>query len=502
MSLFSLLLGKPNINEMKAKKDVKGLISSLAHKDLEIKRGALSALGELRDSRAIKPIIDLLGQKDVSTEVKQALARMEPADVIPLLIEKIGSSGSSNRDYAKQIVILIGKPSIPSLWKIIMEGKSPSRNYAADLLDEIGAVKLADIPEANSIAYLIAKNRFEECVQYGQTAVGTLSAFISSPEWDYRKQYAVKALGKIGGSDVIEYLTAALLGDDSNVRGAAIEVFGNIGDDRAVELLIRALKIGNSNPNDDTREKAALALGKISDNRAVLPLVEALTAPYPHYGMCDKISKALININGPAAIEALAPVLGHESWNPSHFAEEAIEGLLNKNEACAAAALVGQNKKIQTLAAKAAEKHGPALAEHLLKALEGAEGDSRWYISKALAKISKAPDIDKDLKDRILKHQSVLAQLQPKCAICGANVSENTEKTYGVGADMKLFCGDKCWDVRGRLVGGSGGSGCPYYTVDRMCTASQPALPCSLQSGFYGSSCSVYSYKARGVLPY
>jgi len=56
------------------------------------------------------------------------------------------------------------------------------------------------------------------------------------------------------------------------VRKHAVEALGDIGDSRAVDPLIEALKY----KNEYVRVDAAIALGKIGDNRAVEPLTNAL----------------------------------------------------------------------------------------------------------------------------------------------------------------------------------------------------------------------------------
>jgi HEAT repeat protein len=68
----------------------------------------------------------------------------------------------------------------------------------------------------------------------------------SSPRSRIRNEYvrkaAAEALGKIGDTRAVEPLIAALKTRDSDVRQAAAEALGKIGDARAVEPLIAALK--------------------------------------------------------------------------------------------------------------------------------------------------------------------------------------------------------------------------------------------------------------------
>ncbi len=76
----------------------------------------------------------------------------------------------------------------------------------------------------------------------------------------------------------VEGLIKALHYRKASVHMAAVEALGNIGDVRAVEPLISALK--DKDWGWGVREGAAEALGNIGDVRAVEPLVAALKDEY------------------------------------------------------------------------------------------------------------------------------------------------------------------------------------------------------------------------------
>jgi HEAT repeat protein len=86
-----------------------------------------------------------------------------------------------------------------------------------------------------------------------------------------------EALVKIGTPAVPALIQA--LGDRSeNVRRAAAEALGAIGDPQAVPALIQALGHETDPFADDwaVRRAAAWALGKLGDPQAVPPLIQAL----------------------------------------------------------------------------------------------------------------------------------------------------------------------------------------------------------------------------------
>ena len=100
---------------------------------------------------------------------------------------------------------------------------------------------------------------------------GLAKALFYKKAWRVREA-AAEALGKIGDSQAVEPLIAALKDEDWYVRKYAVEALGKIGESRTVKPLIAALK----DLEQDVREAAVEALGKIGDSRAVEPLIAAL----------------------------------------------------------------------------------------------------------------------------------------------------------------------------------------------------------------------------------
>ena len=68
------LFGPPNVEKMKAKNDVQGLIKALSYqKDYSIQINAAKSLGEIGDVRAVDPLIAILkmeAAKDVKGLIK------------------------------------------------------------------------------------------------------------------------------------------------------------------------------------------------------------------------------------------------------------------------------------------------------------------------------------------------------------------------------------------------------------------------------------------------
>ncbi|GAI51574.1 unnamed protein product [marine sediment metagenome] len=67
-------MGEPDIEKMKAEKDVEGLIEALKHKDKDVRWGAAAALGYIGDARALEPLTEALEDED--EDVREIAARV------------------------------------------------------------------------------------------------------------------------------------------------------------------------------------------------------------------------------------------------------------------------------------------------------------------------------------------------------------------------------------------------------------------------------------------
>jgi ankyrin repeat protein len=116
---------------------------------------------------------------------------------------------------------------------------------------------------------------------------------------DYRvRKDAVKDLGQIGDARAVESLIVALKDGNIDVRKAAAGALGDIGDARALKSLITALQ------DDDVCNAAAIALGKIGDVNAVEPLIAALK----NKSSQDAASAALDKLGDSRALQNLIKI--------------------------------------------------------------------------------------------------------------------------------------------------------------------------------------------------
>lgn len=82
------LFGPPDVEKMKAKRDVKGLIKALGYEKNAIRKSAAEVVGEIRDASAVVPLIATLEDKDweIRHSAAEALGKIGDARAVDPLI--------------------------------------------------------------------------------------------------------------------------------------------------------------------------------------------------------------------------------------------------------------------------------------------------------------------------------------------------------------------------------------------------------------------------------
>lgn len=117
---------------------------------------------------------------------------------------------------------------------------------------------------------------------------------LNDPDWVVRRE-AVITLGEMGDERCVEPLAKALRDGDWQVREVAIEAMGHVGSP-AVETLLKLLR------DWDVRKYAILALGKIRDERVLDPLMLQLR----NDEFKDDAINALVELGEPAVPKFIA----------------------------------------------------------------------------------------------------------------------------------------------------------------------------------------------------
>jgi HEAT repeat protein len=154
-------------------------------------------------------------------------------------------------------------------------------------------------------------------------AAEALLPALQSTSWEVRKA-AVERLAQLGGTrGAVEALLGALNDRDWQVREQAAIALGRVHDERAVEPLLKALV----DSEWAVREQAARSLGTAGQERAVEPLIHALGDE--HQQVREAAAKSLGIIGDRRAMEPLFQALQDADEQVRTKAVEAL-GLLGE----------------------------------------------------------------------------------------------------------------------------------------------------------------------------
>lgn len=211
------LFGPPNIEKMKEKRNVKGLIKALYNPDHNIYSKAAEALGEIGGKQAVEPLITAL--QDEKWNIRMAAAKA------------LGMIGDSRA--VEPLIVVFRKTG----------------EYSTHYAREEAAKALGKIGDLRAIEPLI------DALQ---------------DKSDNIHMAAIEALGEIGDERAVEPLIDRLAG--GKIGGASARALGKIGDPRAIEPLVA---IAIRHDKADAVKVLVEALSKFAD-AAYKPLIAAL----------------------------------------------------------------------------------------------------------------------------------------------------------------------------------------------------------------------------------
>ena len=170
---------------------------------------------------------------------------------------------------------------------------SPERHQASDeLTDQVAADMLGGTTSEAAPAGAQETVALEE--EQVKDEIDIQIDLLSDPDWVVRRE-AVITLGEMGDERCVEPLARALRDGDWQVREVAIEAMGQVGSP-AVDTLLKLLR------DWDVRKYAILSLGKIRDERVLDPLMHQLR----NDEFKDDAINALVELGEPAVPKLIA----------------------------------------------------------------------------------------------------------------------------------------------------------------------------------------------------
>lgn len=294
------LFGPPDIQKLKASRDVKGLVRALGYKDFKIREQAVIALSYLMAPAALPALVVTL-ETDEILRVRQAAAKVlgssQDARALDPLVRTLKHKNPDLRACAAEALgSLKNSGAIPALVEALADVE-PTRGNAAAALETLGWHPVKQ--DGAAAAFWVYKKDWEKCARCGAEAVPVL----------------------ISASKVV----------DPNESLGAIRTLGLVGDARAVVSLVSALRIGTN----DVNKAAAISLGRIAAlpgtppeaaGRIVTALTDLLSSrenTSTFYRMLGPVEEGLV-LAGPPAVDALISMLGSQDQAVCNLAARAL----------------------------------------------------------------------------------------------------------------------------------------------------------------------------------
>ena len=238
--------------------DQSKLAESLIHDDGRVRELAAKRIGVIRDATFVNDLIHALAIEDtgdIRFEIIRTLNNIGEVSIQPLL-EALKSDDEDVRYAGASGLCWVGSAEVISMLCKATEDPTP-RVRAAALRSLWNTQILTPEVEEKILA----------CLEDDDSVV---------------VEFAILAAGELGCSAAVPRLIS-LLDPPTSRRDRIIRSLGNIGDDRAVEILCKML-IANLDKIDasfdiheyKSEQDIAEALGKIADPRAVVPVIDAL----------------------------------------------------------------------------------------------------------------------------------------------------------------------------------------------------------------------------------
>jgi HEAT repeat protein len=370
----------------------------------------IERLDRLRSPRLVERLIDgaALAAERPTSDLRELYDSTGVTDAYIALLEK--SKSWKKRAFAAEKLGLIGSPTaLPALLATIRDVKNEDEDVRGAALRALGRIR-----DERAIPFLI------EALGYPDTwlppRIGEILVSIGEPS--------------------IAHLDRELRGNHSeHVRMWAAEVLGWLNAAAAAPALIDAL----SDISPEVRAKAAGALGKIKEDRAVYRLLELLVSdPAPFVRV--KASQSLGAIGHPAVIDYLINTLKDPEWWVRVRAVEALEKLGERSIAALLPALEDEDPEVRKRAAMALERTG--------------------YVEKIIDEYGR-PEFRRDLRKILLliAEAGVIESLSQKLATPNKTLTKRIVRLFGearvraaAAPLLELLLTASEWSIRARII--------------------------------------------------
>ena len=329
MGFLNSLFGPPDIEKLKTKTDIAGLVKAAGHKDYETRRKSREALIEFKEA-AGDHLLKMLREKEERRTVAASLIK-EIAFVPKTGLDRLFLM-LADEDW--EGLVNLGRQAVPDLLQLFRTSTPDNSSALAaawslgiftpeEALEPLAVCLEEGGPSIDSLAALTLAG-------YGRTGAERLCRSLNDPKVaPGKKIYATHALARIG-PEAVPALKAVLATRTDEIAAYCAITLGACGDPGIVETVRnKKSEISNAeiqeafelvvsawaNPpdslidevdsyNSGMRIMAALSLGHLRETRAAQPLQSALEDANPDAFSAK--ARAISKIGDRDAIDALA----------------------------------------------------------------------------------------------------------------------------------------------------------------------------------------------------
>jgi len=279
------------LGEIRDKRAIEPLLTVLKNKEISLREEAVKALGQIGDQKVVKPLISVLQNEKNSTLRRQTIRALgstrDKRAVEPLLealqreIQKPRSE--ANIEIIVEIAGALGKLKDERAITCLM---SLFNEYTEYINKKLKIALLTINTKRSKFYFAILNSDKNELLKIDHALDLAVESLYHENDWVRRQ--TVWALMTLQDYRAVEQIIETLNDKSLNVLCYATYALGKIGDKRAVTPLIDILlkkdfctytnAKGSMFPEHscDPRLEAAAALGKIKDKRAIQALIKVM----------------------------------------------------------------------------------------------------------------------------------------------------------------------------------------------------------------------------------
>lgn len=329
------------LGEIKDARAVEALIAALKDENPDIRKSSAEALGKIRDVRAIDGLVIALKDKKSSVQqsayaaIKNTLQQLKDNRAIEPIITLLNHDEPAIRHFAVEALGGIPDPRVSDHLILALKDNADIRESAAEALKIIGAPAVEPLIKTlrgNDINISVIAIRILGDIRDTRSAeplIDVLEFKSREPvqEEAQLRYEAAKALGKMKATSSIQPLINTLKDNDSRVRDSAAEALRGIGTP-SVQYLIEALE----DENVHIRVGAVMLLGDLRDSRAMEPLIDMMATDFfkKSWMLRSEVAKAFGKIGDPFAIQPLQNLSNDRDSYVREIAISALEEIEKK----------------------------------------------------------------------------------------------------------------------------------------------------------------------------